>query len=131
MGKMWAVEDVNSEGKAELRQLNCRVTKKVGGAQIPRYSPQAPLPILPLLSSALLLVQHAQKRHTKVEGREGGGMLTKLICCFEHYNGLILYFITDSDLLLASFSVGFLYILEQKLIFSILTHNPNNHVENV
>ena len=58
-------------------------------------------------------------------------MLTKLIYFFEKYNGLHLYFITDSYLLLACFSVGFLHILVQKLIFSILTHNPKNHVENV
>ena len=60
-----------------------------------------------------------------------GGMVTKLICCFEHYNGLPLYFIANSYLLLACFSVGFLYILVQKLVFSILTHNPQNSVENV
>ena len=41
-------------------------------------------------------------------------MLTKLICCFQQYNGIIIYFIMDNYLLLASFSVGFLYILLQK-----------------
>ena len=35
----------------------------------------------------------------------------------------IRYFITDYYLLLDSFSVGFLYTLRQKLIFSNLTHN--------
>ena len=53
-----------------------------------------------------------------------GGMITKLICCFEHWNFLPLYFITNSYQLLAFFSVGFLYILLQKFIFSILIHNP-------
>ena len=50
---------------------------------------------------------------------------------FEHYNGLILYFIMDSYLLLASFSVGLLYILVQKLISSILTHNQKKSTEKV
>ena len=72
--------------------------KSMGDDPRPCYSPQAPLQTPPLLSSTLLLAQHAQKGHTKVEGREGG-MLTKLICCFEHYNGIILYFITDVNLL--------------------------------
>ena len=50
--------------------------------------------MIPLLSSALLLAfvcaimkiisEHAQKRITMVEGREGGGGLTKLICFFLH-----------------------------------------------
>ena len=52
------------------------------------------------------------------------GVITNLICCFEHWNHLLIYFITNSYLLLACFCVGFLYILVQKLIFSILTHNP-------
>ena len=65
----------------------------------------------------------------RLEGGRGG--LTKLKCCFEHYYGLSLYFITDSYLLLVSFYVGFLYILVQKLIFSILTHNPKSSEENV
>ena len=58
-------------------------------------------------------------------------MITKQICFFEHSNGLPLYFITNYYLLLDYFSVGFLYILVPKLIFSILTHNPKNSVENV
>ena len=58
-------------------------------------------------------------------------MLTKLISFINHYNGLILYFITESYLLLACFYVVFLYILVKKLIFSILTHNLKNSVENV
>ena len=53
-----------------------------------------------------------------------GWLFNKLISFCEHYNGLPLYFITNSYLLLAYFSVGFLYILVQKMIFSILTHNP-------
>ena len=57
-------------------------------------------------------------------------MLTKLICYFEHYNVIIIYLIVDSCLLLAFFSVGFPYILVQKLILSILTHNPKKHVQN-
>ena len=40
------------------------------------------------------------------------------------YNGIPLYSMTRSYLLLACFSVGFLYILVQNLIFLILTHNP-------
>ena len=69
----------------------------------------------PLLSYTLLLAfvcammkitfEHAQKRHTNVEGRERG-VLTKIICFCEHYNGLILYFIADYYLLLDSFYAG-------------------------
>ena len=91
----------------------------------------------PLLPSALLLAfvcammkinsEYAQKCTQRLKG--GGGVLTKLISFSEHYNGLVLYFITDSYLLLACFSVSFLYILVQKLIFLILTHNPKNSVE--
>ena len=56
-------------------------------------------------------------------------MLTKLICFYEHYNGLVLYFITNFYLLLDCFSVGFLDILLQKMIFPIWTHKPKNYVE--
>ena len=58
-------------------------------------------------------------------------MITNIIYFGEHYNGHPIYFITDSYLFLACFSLGFLYILTQKLIFSILTHNPKNSVENM
>ena len=51
-------------------------------------------------------------------------MLTNPISFCEQYNVIILYFVTDSYLLLACFSVGFLYILVQNLIFLILTHIP-------
>ena len=94
----------------------------------------------PLVSSALLLAfvfammkinyELAQKIHTKVEGREGG-VLTNLISLCENYNGFVLYFISNSYMLLACFSVNFLYILVQKLILLILTHNPKNSVGNV
>ena len=66
---------------------------------------------------------HAQKCTPSLKGGRGG-VLTKVILFCEHYNGLVLYFITDSYLLLYFFSVGFLYILVQKLTFLILTHNP-------
>ena len=56
-------------------------------------------------------------------------MLTKLISFCEHYNVLFIYFITNSYLLLDCFYVGFLYILVQELIFTILTHNLKNPVE--
>ena len=95
-------------------------------------------PYVILCSTACLCVcndednsEHAQKIHTKVEGRDGGGILTKPIYFYEKYDGLVLYFITNSYLLLASFYVGFLYILVQNLIFSILTHNPKKYVENM
>ena len=94
----------------------------------------------PLLSSALLLAfvcammktndEHAKKFTPRLKGGRGM-MLTKLISFIKHYNGLILYFITESYLLLACFYVVFLYILVKKLIFSILTHNLKNSVENV
>ena len=58
-------------------------------------------------------------------------MLTNQIYIFEPYNVLPLYFITGSYLHLSYFSVGFLYILLQKLLFSFLTHNPRNSVENM
>ena len=62
-----------------------------------------------------IIYEHAQKSHTEVEGRDGGrGVLTKLIRFCEQYNGLPLYFITDSNLLLSCFSVVFLYIIVQK-----------------
>ena len=50
-------------------------------------------------------------------------MLTKLIFFCENYNGIVIYFIADSCLLLASSSVGFLYSLVQNLIFLILTYD--------
>ena len=63
---------------------------------------------------------------TGTPGGKGGrgGMITNLSFFCEHYNGLPLYFINRCYLLLGCFSVGFLYILEQKLIFLILTQNP-------
>ena len=94
----------------------------MGVASIPRYSPQDHLPTPPLLSSALLLAHMHKKGTPRLKG--GEGVLNNLICCFEHYNGLIICFITDSYLLLAYLHVGFLYILVQNLIFLILTHNP-------
>ena len=72
-----------------------------------------------------------KKAHQGWSEWEGVGVLTKLIYFCEHYNDLPLYFITNSSLLLSCFSVGFLYILVQKLIFLILTHNSKNSVENV
>ena len=70
--KVRVIEDSNSEGKDETSTVEIQShDKSRGGAPIPHYPPQAPLPTLPLLSSTLLLAQHAQKRHTKVEGREG------------------------------------------------------------
>ena len=70
---MWAVEDGNCKGKIRTVTVALKSHgKSRGGAPIPRYSLQAPLPTLPLSSSDFLLAQHVQKRHTKVEGREGG-----------------------------------------------------------
>ena len=117
---MRAVEDRNSERKERTATVELKSNgKSRGGAPIPRYYLKSLLPTPPMFSSALLLAQHAQKRHTKVEGREGGVGLTNIICCFKQYNGLTIYsFFTDSYLLLASFSFGFLYILVQKLIFN-------------
>ena len=68
---MRVIEDSNSEGKDETATVEIQSHEKSrGGAPIPHYAPHAPLPTLPLLSSALLLSQQAQKRHTKVEERE-------------------------------------------------------------
>ena len=58
-------------------------------------------------------------------------MLTKLIYFCEHYNDIVLYYITDSYLLIACLSIGILDILVQKLIFSIFNHNPKKNIENV
>ena len=55
----------------------------------------------------------ACKKYTpRLKGRKGR-MLTKLISFCEIYDGLVLYFITNSYLLLACFSVGFLYLIAQ------------------
>ena len=71
MGKMRAVEDGNSEEKDGTATVEMQSHKKSrGGDPSPCYYPKSPLPTLPLLSSALLLSQQAQKRHTKVEERE-------------------------------------------------------------
>ena len=73
--------------------------------------------MIPLLSYAILLdfvcammkinYEHAQKYTPKLKGVRVG-VLTKLISFCEHYNCLVLYFITDYYMLLACFSVGFL-----------------------
>ena len=71
---MRVVEEGNSEGKDGTKTVKLQSHEKSGrgrGALSPRYSPQASLPTLPMLYSALLRVQHAQKRHAKVEGGEG------------------------------------------------------------
>ena len=97
--------------------------RKLEGLPQAHATPHIPL-FQPRLCYPLLSCLHSM--HKKDTPRLKGGrgeILTKLICCFEHYNGLILYFITDSYLLLASLSVGFLYILVQNRTFSILTHN--------
>ena len=94
----------------------------------------------PMIAAALLLdlmcammkinSEHAQKFTPRLnKGR--GWRLNNQICSFEHCNGLVLYFIANSYLLLACFSVGFLYILVQNLLFSMKPHNPKNSVENV
>ena len=62
-----------------------------------------------------IIYKHAQKRHTKVEGKDEG-VLNKIILFCEHYIGIPLYFIANSYLLLDFFSVGFLYIILQNLI---------------
>ena len=70
---MWEVEDSNSEVKDLTETVELQIQKKsMGGNPIPIYSPQAPHPTPPMLSAALLLAQHAQKRHTKFEGGGGG-----------------------------------------------------------
>ena len=76
-----------------------------------------------MLSFALLLAQNSPKSYTKVEGRDGG-MLTQIIYFYEHYNCLLIYFITNSHLLLDCLYVVLLHILVQKMTFSIFTHNP-------
>ena len=70
---MRALEGDKREGKERDVTVELQSHEKSrGGAPIPCYSLQAPLPTLPLSSSYFLLAQHVQKRHTKVEGREGG-----------------------------------------------------------
>ena len=64
----------------------------------------------------------ASTRRVHTTGTPGGkvgrgGIITKLSCFFNKFYGLPLYSITHCYLLLACFSVGFLYILVQKLIF--------------
>ena len=69
---MWAVEYGNSEVKVGTATVELQSNGKSRGVSpSPCYSPHDPFPTLPLLSSALLLAQHTQKSHTKVEGREG------------------------------------------------------------
>ena len=101
----------------ELQQLKCRVTRKLGGVHQAHATPHRtlfqPCPYYPLPSC--LPSMHKKGTQSLKGGR--GRLLTKRICCFEHYNGLIHYFITDSYLILVSFSIGFLYTLKQKLIF--------------
>ena len=63
--KVRSVED----SKSEVKDVTASVElysheKRMGGAPSPCYSSHGPLPTQPLLSSALLLVQNAQKRHT-------------------------------------------------------------------
>ena len=87
----------------------------------------------PLLSSALLLAfvcammkinfDNEQNIHTKVEGREGG-ILTKLISFCGNYNGLVIYFFTNSYILSACFSVGFLY----ELVYHTGTKQRNMYI---
>ena len=84
----------------------------------------------PLFFSALLIVcvyamtilmsEHTHNRNTRgggVSWSDGEGGDTKIRCFFEHYNGLLLCFITHCFLLLAYFPVGIVYIPVQKLIF--------------
>ena len=100
--------------RAELRQLNYRVTKKVGGVPQAHATPHRPL-FQPCLCYLLLYcLPSMHKKGIPVLKGGGGRMLTKLICFYEHYNGLVIYFITNSYLLLACFYVGSLYILIQK-----------------
>ena len=114
---MRAVENGNSEGKYGTAKVELQSHEKSkGGIPSPHYYPQAPLPIL----SLFLLLSYLARMYKKVTPRLNGGtktMLTNLIYFYEHYNGLVFYFITNSYLPLACFSVGFLYILVQKLIF--------------
>ena len=67
IGKSVKVEDSNSKGEEVTTTVVIQSHEKSrGGSPRPHYSPQSPLPNLPLSSSALLIAQHAQKRHTKV-----------------------------------------------------------------
>ena len=63
-------------------------------------------------------------RHLKYGNIQRGGMITNISCICEHYDGINIYSITNRCLLLTCFSVGFLHILLQQLIFLILTRNP-------
>ena len=75
MEKLREVEDGKSEGKYGTLTFELKNHKKSrGGFPRPRYYPQVPFPTLPLLSYSILLAQHAQKRHTKVQAREGGNV---------------------------------------------------------
>ena len=71
---MRALEDGNSEGKEETAtvELQSHYNSR-GGAPSPRYSPQAPLPTMPLLSSVLLIAQHEQKVTPRLKGYRGRG----------------------------------------------------------
>ena len=50
-------------------------------------------------------------------------MITKISYFYEHYNGLLLHFISNFFLLLACFPLGIVYTPVKKLILLILTHN--------
>ena len=78
---MREVEDGNSDEKDRTTTVELQSHEKSrGGAPSPLYPPQAPLPTVPLLSSALLLAQHAQKGTPRLKGGRKG-VSTKLICC--------------------------------------------------
>ena len=85
----------------------------------------------PLFSSAILIyfvyemiILMPENAKTGTPGGKGGrgGMITKIICFCDHYNILLLHFITNCYLILDCFHVGIMYIPVQK-IFLILTHN--------
>ena len=98
-GKVQAVEDGNSEVNdvttavgLQSHEKSRRVQRSQDNTYMPLFQPHLCYTLLSCLPS-----MH-QKFTPRLKGGRGG-MLTKLICCFKHYNCIILYFITDSYLL--------------------------------
>ena len=103
--------------RTEIRQLNCRVTIIVCGVPQSHATPYIPLFQPSLYYPLLSCLPRMYKKGTP---RLKGGVLTEIICCFEHYWCYSSFYLWTLYLLLASFYVGFLYILVQNLTILFL-----------
>ena len=118
--------DLNYQGRQELCPL---IGEVVNSAGVNGLGHKVANRLLQFLRQGLYQ-KGAHNMHTRGEGsQEGDNNQAKLF--LKKYYNLPFYFITNYYLLLACFSVGFLYTIVQNIIFLILTHNPKNSVENV